>query len=254
MVRSIFRQKKWGQSSGDQDRPASRGASLAAIGAFIACLLASGPVTSASAEYEPNDSTLEAFGPLANHQTYTDKLDPENDKDFFYFYVTVPGQVTVSVKNLGGGAVLSYVGVTILDASGIALGDATNIEEGEQGSVALPLKPQKYLVEVASNLDYGAGYALETQGGEGAFGPYESIAKHCGTARSSTTTAKAGLTKAEAGLQRATARLHRTRYSTRAARRSAQTEYRKAKTRATEKRRALDAARRSQRPWCFIAP
>jgi hypothetical protein len=60
--------------------------------------------TSAGADtYEPNDSLLESAGPLANHQTYSAELDAENDKDFFYFYVTSPASpVTLNVNNLGG--------------------------------------------------------------------------------------------------------------------------------------------------------
>jgi len=222
--------------------------------ALIACLLAAGPVASARAEYEPNDTMQEAFGPLTAHQVYTDKLDPENDKDFFFFYVTSPGQVTVSLRNLGGGAVLSYVGVTVLNASGISLGSAINIEEGEQGALALDLKPQKYFVEVNSNLDYGAGYSLEVAADSTVVGPFESISDRCAAARSRGKKAKARLTAAEANLQHANARLHRSRYSSAQARSAAQRSYSKAKARTGTQRKTLQAALAAQRPWCFITP
>jgi hypothetical protein len=227
---------------------------LALAWTLIAFSAAAVLAPAAGAEYEPNDTMSAAFGPLANHQSYADKLDAENDKDFFYFYATSPAQATVSLRNLGGGLVLSYIGVTILDASGVSLGSATNIEEGEQSAVTLALEPQKYFVEVTSNLDYGAGYVLETHGAEGAFGPYATIANRCATARSAITSARTGLTKAEAKLQRATARVRRSRYSAPTVRRAAHAVYRKAKARATRKRGALAAALRSQRPWCSIAP
>jgi hypothetical protein len=207
----------------------------------------------AEAESEPNDTILSATGPLANHQSYTGRLEVENDRDFYFFYVTSPSSpVTLSLQNLGGGPLLAYVGVSILDASGVPVGTATNIEEGKQGAIALTLEPQKYFVEVFSSLDYGAGYTFETQGGEGAFGAYASIGSRCAAARAASKAAYNRLTKAEAKLQRATARVRRSIYSSRAARRSAQAVYRRAKARVAGKRSALRTARKSQQPWCSI--
>ncbi len=227
---------------------------FAALGTLVVLLsIAALAPPRADAESEPNDTILSATGPLANHQSYAGSLEAENDKDFYFFYVTSPSSpVTLSLKNLGGGPLLAYVGVSILDASGVPVGTATNIEEGKEGIVALTLEPQKYFVEIFSSLDYGADYTFETQGGGGAFGPYASIAGRCATARTASKAAYNGLTKAEAKLQRATARLHRSHFGTRAARRSAQAVYRRAKARTAVKRKALGAARKSERPWCFI--
>jgi hypothetical protein len=230
--------------------------SFALLGCFITLSLTSVLAPGAAATpgaYEPNDTILSAAGPLANHQSYETSLETENDKDFFYFYVTSPSTpVTLSLRNLGGAPVLAYVGVSILDASGVPVGTAKDIQEGAEGTVALTLEPQKYFVEVFSSLDYGANYSLETGGGEGAFGPYGSIFSRCAAAHKASATAHNGLTSAEAKLQRATARVRRSLYSNRAARRSAQTVYRKAKVRVVKKRSALEAARRSQQPWCSI--
>lgn len=203
--------------------------------------------------YEPNDSLAAPAGPLANHQTYSADLEVENDKDFFSFYVTSPGSpVTLNVNNLGGGPLLAYVGFSVLNASGVPIAGASNIEEGRQKSVALTLEPQKYFVEVFSSLDYGAGYTLETGGGSGAFGPFATIAGKCAAGRSATSKARGTLTSAESKLQRATARARRSRYSSATARKSAQTAYRKSRARVTKERAALKVAQKSQRPWCFI--
>jgi len=208
----------------------------------------------ADAESEPNDTILSAAGPLANHQSYAGDLEVENDRDFYFFYVTSPASpVTLSLKNLGGGPLLAYIGVSILDASGVPVGTATNIEEGREGAIALTLEPQKYFVEVFSSLDYGAGYTFETQGGEGAFGPYATIAGRCAAARAASKTAYNGLTKAEAKLQRATARVRRSTYGSRAAHRSAQAVYRRAEARVAGRRDALRRARKSRQPWCSIS-
>jgi len=210
------------------------------------------PALSAPGSYEPNDTIAGSVGPLSNHQSYAAALEAENDKDFFFFYVTSPASpVTVTLKNLGS-PFLSYVGVSILDSSGTSVGSVTNVEEGDEKAVTVTLEPQKYFVEVMSNLDYGAEYSLGTEGGTGAFGPYAAIASHCAAARSASATAQVGLEKAEAKLQRTTARLRRSRYSARGARRSAQSAYRKAKARTAAKRKAVAAARAAQRPWCFI--
>jgi hypothetical protein len=222
--------------------------------AVLSLMMALFAASAGADAYEPNDSLLESAGPLANHQVYSASIEAENDKDFFYFYATAPGSsVTLNVNNLGGGPLLAYVGFTVLDASGIPVGGASNIEEGRQKSVALTLEPQKYFVEVFSNLDYGAGYTLETGGGTGAFGPFATITGNCAAARSATTKARGTLTGAEGKLQRTTARERRSRYSAPAARKSAQTAYRKARARVTKERGALKAAQKSQRPWCFIS-
>jgi hypothetical protein len=207
----------------------------------------------AAADYEPNDTLENPFGPLANQQSYIEKLETANDKDFFYFYATAPTQVAVTLKNLGGGVIVSYIGFTLLDASGVALATATNIEEGEQATLTADLTPQKYYVEVVSNLDYGAQYVLETQGGEGAFGPYAAISHRCAKALAAAKSARIGLTRAESKLQRATARLRRSRFGNRASQRAAEAAHHKAKARTRVRRHALSTALKSQRPWCQIA-
>jgi hypothetical protein len=221
---------------------------LAVLSLFVAL-----PAQANSDPYEPNDVILDAAGPLANHQTYTADLDAENDKDFFFFYVTSPASsVALSMRNLGGGRLLAYTGFAIQDSSGVTIATAPNIEEGQQKALTLTLEPQKYFVEAFSSLDYGATYTLEAQGSEGAFGPFATIAGHCATARSASATAQSGVTRAEAKLQRATARVRRSRYSSRVARETAQGVYRKSRAKVTKKRNALRAAKKSQQPWCTI--
>jgi len=209
--------------------------------------------SAATDPYEPNDTFVGATGPLANQQGYAASLGSENDKDFFYFYVTAPSsQVTVTLTNLGGAAVVSYVGMSILNTSGTPVGSVPIIEEGDAKSIAVTLEPQKYFVEVVSAVDYGDSYSLQTSGSGGAFGPYSAIAGTCAGARSATATAQAGLTKSQAKLQRAKARLRRSLFASDSARRSARAAFRKAKSRVAGGRKTLEKARASERPWCFV--
>src|SRR6476469_7080346 len=77
---------------------------LAAIAVLLVSAAASAPAL-AQPPYEPNDSILTGYGPLANNSSYTGALETGNDLDYFYFYVTTPNtaQITFTVTNLGGG-------------------------------------------------------------------------------------------------------------------------------------------------------
>ncbi len=211
----------------------------------------------AQGPYEPNDSILNAAGPLAFGQTYTAGLETPGDRDFFFFYVTSPDptQVVLTAKNLGGGTDASGINAAIVDSLGNPIDAfAYALANGKEATGTTALGPQKYFVEVSSveGSAGGMSYSLATGGGNGAFGTYAQIAARCATATAAVTAAQTGLGRAQAKLQRAIARLRRARYGTRDARVAARAGYRKAKARVTAKRKALKAAEKSQSPWCVI--
>ncbi len=224
---------------------------LAVLGLLIPLLLA--PRAQGAGPYEPNDATINAAGPLALQQTYSGSIETLGDRDFYFFYVTSPAQVVLTVKNLGGGGVISYFGTAILDSSATPLDAVSYIDNGEERAITVDLVPQKYYIEVAANEGSGDGYVLTTGGSSGAFGPYASIAAQCATANAAVDAAEAGLERAKAKLQRASARARRARYGNHRFKTSARTAYRKAKARQAAKRKKLKAARESREPSCFIA-
>jgi hypothetical protein len=232
---------------------------FAVIGLVVALSLAPGfaaPEPSvAQAPYEPNDTTLDAAGPLAIDQTFVGGLETQSDRDFFFFYVTSAqgSEITLTVRNLGGsGTGVSDLAATIMDAASTPIGGLSFISNGEAQTVTLTLRPQKYFVEIAPNEGFGDTYSLTGSGESGAFGPYAQIAARCATATAAVARAQTGLTRAQAKLQRATARVRRSRYGTRAARKAARAAYRKARARVTAKKDALRARKASRKPWCLI--
>ncbi len=237
------------------NRKSSRFAVLALFGAISLALLAFAPATQAEpGPYEPDDTILNAIGPLTIGQSYLAGVETASDKDFFYFYVTSPtAHVIATIANLGGGDKASDIDATILDSASSPIGGLAFIGDDEARTVALDLEPGKYFVEVAANEGHGDGYRLTPGGGPGAFGTYAQIAGRCATATATVSAARTKLGRATAKLQRTTARLRRSRYGTRMARASARAAHRKAKVRFRAERSALREASESRRPWCFIA-
>jgi hypothetical protein len=238
-------------------RLARRRIGFAVVGALATLSLALGLAPkslAAEAPYEPNDSILSATGPLAIDQTYVAGLETQSDMDFFFFYVTSPrtSDVTLTVRNLGGGSQSSDIQATITDSSATPVGGLSFISGGEARTATIALRPQKYFIEVSANTGFGDTYSLTGGGGSGAFGPYAQIAARCASATAAVAGARARLTRAQAKLQRATARLRHSRYSTRDARKAARAAYRKARARVTGRKDALKAAKDSQKPWCSI--
>jgi hypothetical protein len=211
------------------------------------------PGLRAAGPYEPNDALAAAAGPLAGGQTYTGAIESQGDLDYFFFYVTShdEAQVTLTLRNLGGGAAVSNVDAMILDTTATPVGGLSYINRGQEKTATLALRPQKYFIEVRSTEGFGDAYSL-TGGGAGAFGAYETIAARCAAGTAAVAKAKTGLTRAQAKLQRATARLRRSLYVSEQARKSAQRVYRRARARVNAKRKELKAAKKSQQPPCSI--
>jgi hypothetical protein len=221
-------------------------------------LLAASPAAAQPA-FEPNDNLLTATGPLGINQAYTAATETSNDKDFYYFYVTTPSsaQVTVTLRDLGGGPSSSgYTELELEDSHGYHTYSNTDLyaPRFNYDTFAVTLTAGKYYLEVSSSSSsYGDTYSISTAGTEGAFGEYAPIAAQCAAATASVAAVQGELGKAEAWLKRTSTRLQRTRNSrSRRARRRARAAYAKAKALVTGEKEALKAATKAQQPWCFI--
>jgi hypothetical protein len=218
---------------------------------MLFALVFASELRAAQGPYEPNDTLASAVGPLAGGQPYSGAVEVQGDIDYFYFYLTAPGEtkVTLTLRNLGGGADVANVDAMVLDSSSTPVGGLSYINRGQEKTATLTLRPQKYFIEVRSSEGFGDSYTF-TVGGE--LGPYATIASRCAKATVSTARARVRLTRAQAKLQRTTARLRRSRYGTDEAKAAARTAYRKARARVTAAKKALRAAKASQKPWCLI--
>lgn len=234
-----------------------RGLSLFLLGALMAALIAAPAASAAQPPYEPNDTLLTAYGPLGLNQTYTAALETENDKDYFFFYVSslTSSQVSLTIKDLGGGKT-PYNGAAfeIEDSHGSGITYSHEVEQvGDYSTVNITLTAGKYYVEVQPENGYSANYSLTTGGTEGAFGAYAPIAAQCAAATASVVAVQAELGKAEAKLKKANAHYRRWRYSrNRRARRHTLAAYNKAKAAVKSEREALKTATKTQEPWCTI--
>jgi hypothetical protein len=218
------------------------------------CLIAAPAAAGEGAPFEPNNSILDATGPLLIGQTYTETLETAGDRDFFYFYVTSPTALPVSftIKNLAGGAPLSDIDATIVDTSSTPISVQAYIRKGEERALSATLKPQKYYLELAPNDGFGDAYSVTPTGRQGAIGPYAVIQARCKSASDDSKAADSRLFKARLKFQRATGRVLRATYSGPKARRTARAVRRKAKGRVTAERRKVKAAAKSKALWCSI--
>jgi hypothetical protein len=208
--------------------------------------------------YEPNDSLLTGYGPLANNATYQAALETENDVDYYYFYVTTlsSAQLTFTVTNLGGGT-SPYVEVyaRLTDSHGNTITTlADNVEAADYATRAVTLGAGKYYVEVENDDYYGEAYKFTTSGTEGAFGEYGAIQAQCAAATVPVATYQSQLAIAEANRKKAEARLDKvlSHRSTRRARRRARAKLRHVKETVAAEKASLKAAEAGQKPWCYI--
>jgi hypothetical protein len=208
--------------------------------------------------YEPNDSILTGYGPLANSSAYTAALETNNDRDYYYFYVTTTStaQVSFTVTNLGGGSYSeTELDAYIADSHGNYIdGIGSYVDAFDYATESVTLEAGKYFVVVEpSYSEYGESYKIQTSGTDGAFGDYATIAANCVAATAPVTTYQAQLATAEAKLRKAAVRLRQLRYSrNRRARRRAQAKYRHVKAAVVAEKESLKAAEKGQKPWCFI--
>jgi hypothetical protein len=228
--------------------------------ALVACMAiaAIGSVSAvAQPPYEPNDSLLTGYGPLANNSTYQATLETENDVDYYYFYVTTlsSAQLTFTVTNLGGGASYTELDAELTDSHGNWITTLANdVEAADYGTKSVSLEAGKYYVRVENESHYGESYKFTTSGTQGAFGQYSTIQAQCTAATVPVATYQSQLAAAEANRKKAEARLNKvlSHRSTSRARRRARAKLRHVKETVAAEKASLKAAEAGQKPWCYI--
>jgi hypothetical protein len=209
--------------------------------------------------YEPNDSILTGYGPLANNSTYTAALETGNDRDYYFLYVTTmsTAQLTFTLTNLGGGTPYEDDARFFLaDSHGDHIQTlGTYIEAFDYATESVTLEAGKYfvIVENEDSYAYGEAYRLETSGTDGAFGDYATIAANCAAATAPVATYQSQLATAEAKLRKAEAKFRKLRYSPkRRVRIKARNHLKHVKAVVAAEKASLKAAEQGQKPWCFI--
>jgi hypothetical protein len=235
---------------------------LGGVLALVALLLPAVAAPTAGAAqppFEPNDNLLTGAGPLAINQTYTAATETSNDKDYYYFYVSTASsaQVTVTLRDLGGGPSSSGgTNLELLDSHGSDNFYNTDLYASRfnYDTFAVTLTAGKYYLEAySSSSGYGDAYSITTSGTEGAFGAYAPIAAQCAAATASVAAVQGELLKSETKLKNAQARVLRARnHGSRRAKRKARAAYANAKAAVALNSESLQAATKTQQPWCFI--
>lgn len=215
------------------------------------------PSVAAQPPYEPNDSILTGYGPLANNTSYTGAMETGNDRDYFYFYVTTPAtaQITFTVTNLGGG--VGYepeFSAYLADSHGSTIETIGEyIEPADYATRAVTLSAGKYFLVIDNESDsrYGESYRVDTSGTDGSFGDYAAISAACAGATAPVNLYLAQVAEAELRVRKA--KMRKVRYSrNRRAKRKAAAKYRHAKEVLAAEKKSLKLAERGQKPWCFI--
>jgi hypothetical protein len=224
---------------------------------LLAMLALSVSAAAAQPPYEPNDSLLTGYGPLANNTTYTATLETENDKDYYYFYVTTAStaQLTFTLTNLGGGSSsITEVRGAVTDSHGSYVSSiSSGVETSNYATKSVSLSAGKYYVVIENDYGYGESYRLVTSGTDGAFGEYATIAANCAAATAPVSTYQAQLAAAEVKLKKAEVQLRQAQHSRkRRVRRRASVRYRHVKSVVTAEKASLKTAEAGQKPWCFI--
>lgn len=229
---------------------------LCLLGGLLVTLAAVPSAKATEGPYEPNATLPTAYGPLAINQTYTAVMETENDKAFFYFYVTSSStsQVMITLKNLGGGTEGEdgETGAALEEEHGEGVTDDIYARAGNYSTKAVTLSPGKYYIEVTPQDGYGESYSLTTGGTTGAFGEYAPIAAQCAAANADVASVQAALSTATTNLKRAEGKVIRSRHKSRRARRAAARAKSNAHREVITEDDNLKAAEETQKPWCFI--
>jgi hypothetical protein len=231
---------------------------LALLCALLVSLIAVGGAVADQPTYEPNDTLPTAYGPLVSGK-YSAVTETTNDVDFFYFYVTAPStaQVTMTLRDFGGG---KYEGSTYAEIEdshgyGVGSGDSVSAQTNNYGTTSVTLKPGKYYIEVRPGSNYGENYTLEVSGTTGAFTDYAPIAAQCAAATAGVTAAQGVVALDKEKVKRASAKVQkvlRKRRHSRTALRKVKAKLALVKSELASANEGYKAATGAQKPWCEI--
>lgn len=94
---------------------------------------------------EPNDSMAQAFGPLQSGVTYQALINPDSDKDYYYFDIATLGKVTVDLSNVKAPG--ADIDMNLYRADGLRVGGSWGTTDTER-VVFEPLTTGRYYVYV----------------------------------------------------------------------------------------------------------
>jgi hypothetical protein len=184
-----------------------RGAGLGVLIAVLASL--SGASGAAAQVYEPNDSFIAGFGPVAAGTTYSAATETDNDEDYYFFYVPQRTQMFFNLTATNTADSWICAQVTRQTHSGYSYVDDTElgVPEGHTQTAAVTLDRGKYFFIVGQECtDAGETYTIRIDP-PGATSTYEPFAAECAAAHEPVVTAGTELTTAKAALSKAKRRL-----------------------------------------------
>lgn len=152
-----------------------RRALLALAMALSVGLLASAQAEAAG-EWEPNDSYIEAAGPLVAGTTYSGTLETSNDRDYFYFYLPQLTQLRFRLTNTSKADVYicSEIKHQYLDRVETVRDTYLNVDDGQSKNGAVTLDPGKYyfIVECPGAVGEKYEFLLEPAGVTSTYAPF----------------------------------------------------------------------------------
>lgn len=135
-------------------------ASLAAI----AALMCAGAATALADQYDPNESTAQAHGPITGGQDYNAAFDTENDIEWFYFNVSGEQQLDISyTPTTNEGKCDMYLALFDVDGRQITEGRYASFNETEHIRYSTPASGQYLLRALRSSGVYGCGYRFKVE-------------------------------------------------------------------------------------------
>lgn len=116
----------------------------------------------AIASTEPNDTAVQAFGPMAHGQPYSGAVETVNDDDFLKFFSGAPGPVNVSVTNTGDCDIYFDVDADdVIEDDLVGSGAAVEPDRTFQFSFTAP-RAREYLIKLTGCV--GATYHASVTG------------------------------------------------------------------------------------------
>ena len=125
------------------------------VPAFLLCLALcafAAPAALASS-YQPNDSVLQAAGPLSGGTDYDAAIDTDNDPDYFYFNTNGQRQIDISMIELSG----SCYSLSLYTSEGEFVDDTDDAIGGTTFASCIPRRAR-----CSTSSDPGAGPAAPT--------------------------------------------------------------------------------------------
>jgi len=178
-------------------------ASIVAGTALLLVLCLAPATATAAGEFEPNDDSETAYGPLAAGVTYAATLESGEDFDYYYFYVTGRGASPVAITITNTTADGDGLFAELLDADEAPL-DETYVPGEDFDVFEADLEPGLYYLALQTELfeQFDETYEIRAEGGAGAFASQAEVQAQCRKGTAAVSQAKAALVRAKKRLRR----------------------------------------------------